>query len=117
MLIYTRSRIPSKSVKKRIYRTLRVLGLDSLLVKSVNQSDCPLVPEGSSTTVQTSSIRPFQKPKKAFNIPLAGGNNVKSDRRLESGVDEEEESDFSTGSFFLEYYSSKSRLCSYSHSH
>lgn len=97
MLIYTRSRIPSKSVKKRIYRTLRVLGLDSLLVKPVNQSQCPLVPEGP-ISVQATSIRPFQKPQKAFNIPLAGGNNVKSDRRLESGDSEEEESDFSTGS-------------------
>ena len=106
-MIYTRARVPSRGVKIRIYKTLSVLGLNTLILKPVNHTQCPLVPQEDPLPVrQPALVRPVAVPPRATAAAYNAlgsedgrSKDVKTDRLVQ--IQEDEKEDESSGKNFF----------------
>ena len=111
-MIYTRARVPSRGVKIRIYKTLSVLGLNTLILKPVNHTQCPLVPQEDPLPVRPALTRPVAVPPRASAAAYNAlgsedgrSKDVKTDRLVQ--IQEDEKEDESSGKHFFSSMAAK----------
>ena len=104
-MIYTRARVPSRGVKIRIYKTLSVLGLNTIILKPVNHTQCPLVPPEESLPIRPVLARPIAVPPpaaayNALDSEDGRSKDVKTDRLVQ--IQEDKTEDESSGKTFFQ---------------